>query len=92
MMNKTSGSILAACLLGMSMSAFAAKPCDELKADIDKEFQTKGVKNYTLDIVSNGTEDSGKIVGTCDGSTKHISYKRGAAAPKASAPAPAEKH
>ncbi len=95
MMKKTSGAILAVCLLGMSVTAFAAKPCEELKSDIDKEFQTKGVKNYTLEIVANGAADSGKTVGNCDGGTKHISYTRATAAPKAAAktdaPAPTSK-
>lgn len=85
---KTGGTLLAVCLLGVSMSAFAAKPCEELKSEIDTKFQAKGVKNYTLEVVENGKEDSGKTVGTCDGGTKHISYKRaGAAAAPAAAPA-----
>lgn len=91
MMKKTSGTVLAMCLLGVSMTAFAAKPCEELKSEIDAKFQAKGVQSYTLDIVANGAEDSGKTVGTCDGGTKHISYKHGgdtpAAAAKAEAPA-----
>lgn len=89
---KTGGTLLAVCLLGVSMSAFAAKPCEELKSEIDTKFQAKGVKNYTLEIVENGKEDSGKTVGTCDGGTKHISYKReGMVAAPAAAPAPAAK-
>lgn len=102
MMKKTSVAVLAVSLLGVSMAAFAAKSCEELKSEINTEFQTKGVQNYTLDIVVNGAEDSGKTVGTCDGGTKHISYKHGAAAAKAetktaapatpAASAPAAKH
>ncbi len=89
---KTGGTLLAVCLLGVSMSAFAAKPCEELKSEIDTKFQAKGVKNYTLEVVENGKEDSGKTVGTCDGGTKHISYKRaGAAAAPAAEAAPAAK-
>lgn len=89
---KTGGTLLAVCLLGVSMSAFAAKPCEELKSEIDTKFQAKGVKNYTLDIVENGKEDSGKTVGTCDGGTKHISYKReGMVVAPAAAPEPAAK-
>jgi hypothetical protein len=57
---KTGGSILAVCLLGVSMSAFAGKPCEELKSEIDTKFQAKGVKNFTLDIVTNGAEDTGR--------------------------------
>ena len=66
-------------LLGLAQSAFAAKPCDELKSEIEATFKTKGVQNYTLDIVTNGAEDTGKTIGTCDGGTKHLSYKRGGA-------------
>ena len=89
---KTGVSILAVCLLGVSMSAFAAKPCEELKSEIDTKFQAKGVKNYTLEVVENGKEDSGKTVGTCDGGTKHISYKRNGLKPdSAKAEAPAAK-
>jgi hypothetical protein len=87
---KTSVTVLAVCLLGVSMTAFAAKSCEELKSEIDTKFQTKGVKNYTLEVVANGAEDSGKTVGTCDGGTKHISYKRNGASPapaKTEAPA-----
>ena len=82
---KTGVTVLAACLLGVSMSAFAAKPCEELKSEIDTKLQTKGVKNYTLEIVTNGAEDSGKTIGTCDGGTRHISYKRSAASKEAEA-------
>lgn len=87
MMKKTSVAILAVSLLGVSMTAFAAKPCEELKSEIDAKFQAKGVQNYMLDIVADGAEDSGKTVGTCDGGTKHISYKHSAEAAKAEAKA-----
>ena len=72
---RTSGNFLAVCLLGISMTASAAKPCEELKSEIDAKFQAKGVQSYALEIVANGAEDSGKTVGTCDGGTRHISYK-----------------
>lgn len=73
---RAGGAVLATYLLSISMTVFAAKPCEELKAEIDAKFKVKGVQNYTLDIVVDGVEDSGKTVGTCDGGTKHISYKR----------------
>lgn len=78
-------------LLGLTHSAFAAKPCEELKSEIEATFKTKGVQNYTLDIVTNGAEDTGKTIGTCDGGTKHLSYKRAGAAakPEAATVAPA---
>ena len=53
------------------------KPCEELKAEIDAKLQQKGVKSYTLDIVPNENVKEEKVVGSCDGGTKKITYKRG---------------
>ncbi len=93
MIKKTSMTVLAVSLLGLSMAAFAAKPCEELKSEIDAKFQAKGVQNFTLEVVADGADDTGRTVGTCDGGTKHISYKRNGVAPppvkSADAPAPA---
>jgi len=61
--------------------AQAAKPCEELKDEITKKLDAKGVKGYTLDIVAKDKDAEGKVVGTCDGDTKKIIYT------KASAPA-----
>ena len=68
--------VLVALLL--SSSAWAAKDCEELKAEIDAKIQAKGVKGYTLEIVEKAT-DTGelRVVGTCGGDTKKITYKRG---------------
>jgi hypothetical protein len=73
--------LLAAAVLILSAAApaLARKPCDELKSEIDAKLQAKGVKNYTLEIVAaEQTKDlkEGKIVGSCDGGTKKIVYKR----------------
>ena len=82
--------LLATCLLGFSVSAIAS--CDDLKSQIDAKLQAKGVTSYTLDIVpiaqaaapaaASGVaaapvkETAGKVVGTCEGDTKQIIYKR----------------
>ena len=63
----------------------AAKPCEELKDEITKKLDAKGVKGYTLDIVAKDKDAEGKVVGTCDGGTKKIIYTKGAA--PAAAPA-----
>lgn len=71
-------------------AAVAAKPCEDLKSEIAAKLDAKGVKSYTLDIVEKDKEvTEGKSVGTCEGGTKKIVYKRGAAAGTAS-PAPAK--
>lgn len=64
--------------------AFAANGprlnCDDLKTRIEAKFQAKGVKNYTLEAADMKADDGGaKVLGTCDGNTKKMLYKRGAA-------------
>jgi hypothetical protein len=59
-----------------------AKPCEELKDEITKKLDAKGVKGYTLEIVAKDKDAEGKVVGTCEGGTKKIIYNR--------TPAPAE--
>jgi hypothetical protein len=62
-----------------------AKPCEELKSEIAAKLDAKGVKSYTLDVVTKETDvTDGKVVGTCEGGSKKIVYKKGAA------PAPAK--
>jgi len=54
------------------------KDCEELKMEIASKLEAKGVKNYTLTIVANAeVKDSDQVVGSCDGGTKKIIYKRG---------------
>lgn len=57
--------------------AFARKSCDELKAEIEAKLKEKGVASFTLDAVENDAVGDGKVVGSCDGGTKKIVYKRG---------------
>jgi Protein of unknown function (DUF1161) len=67
-----------AVLLFVSVPAHAqtAKPCEELKDEITKKLDAKGVKGYTLDIVAKDKDAEGKVVGTCDGGTKKIIYTK----------------
>lgn len=69
---------------GAIAPAFAADGprlnCDDLKAKIETKFQAKGVKNYTLEAADIKADDGGaKVLGTCDGNTRKMLYKRGAA-------------
>jgi len=57
--------------------ALARKPCEELKAEIAAKIEANGVKQYTLEIVPMDATADGKVVGTCDGGTKKIVYRRG---------------
>ena len=74
--------IAAAVLLMFAAApAFAQmKPCEELLTEIDAKIQAKGVKKFSLEIVPNekaADVKDAKVVGTCDGGTKKIIYKRG---------------
>lgn len=74
-------------LLLMSMAAYAqgGKPCEDLKAEIGKKIEANGVKTYSLEIVAKDkdTEADAKVVGTCEGGSKKIVYRKTAAAPQA---------
>jgi hypothetical protein len=75
-------------LLLASAFAYAQKPCEELKTEIAQKLEAKSVKMYSLDIMAkDDKEGDGKVVGTCEGGTKKIVYRR--TSTPAAAPAPA---
>jgi hypothetical protein len=83
---------IAASLLIASPALAQVKPCEELKGEIDTKIKNNGVAAFSTTIVDKDAAEDGKVVGTCDGGSKKIVYKRGAAdapapAPAASAPA-----
>ncbi len=58
-------------------SAFAQiKSCEELKAEIEAKLKAKGVEGYTLEILPADQVKDQKIIGSCEGGTKKISYSR----------------
>jgi len=61
-------------------SAFAAKPCEELKTEIAAKMDAKGVKGYKLEIVASDQAGDKKVVGSCDGGANKIWYSKEAAA------------
>jgi hypothetical protein len=75
-------------VVSASAQPLRATSCDEVKSDIAKKLEAKGVTSYTLEAVSKDQEvTDGKVVGVCEAGAKKIVYKRGAAA---AAPATAE--
>ena len=63
-------------LLFASVAAVAAKPCEDLKSEIAAKLDAKGVQNYSLDVVAADQVGDQKVVGSCEGGTKKIVYKR----------------
>ncbi|MBW8845916.1 MAG: DUF1161 domain-containing protein [Burkholderiales bacterium] len=59
-----------------SVAHAAAKPCDELKSEIAAKLDEKGVKNYELAAVENDKVGDAKVIGSCDGGTKKLTYVR----------------
>ena len=58
-------------------SAFAEiKSCEELKAEIEAKLKAKGVEGYTLEILPTDQVKDQKIIGSCEGGSKKISYSR----------------
>ena len=71
--------LLAVGLLSIAGTAMAAgKPCEELKSEIAAQIDAKGASGYSLEVVDKGaTPSDHTVVGTCEGGTKEIAYKRG---------------
>jgi hypothetical protein len=74
-----------AMFISFSGPAQAATPCEEVKSEIAQKLEAKGVKSYTLEVVSKDQETDAKVVGTCEGGTKKIVYRRGASSAQAPA-------
>lgn len=74
-MNKA---ILFAAILAVAATpALAKKSCEELKGEIEAKLKAKGVKAWTIEIVGKDEQKEGRVVGTCEGDTKKLVYKRG---------------
>jgi hypothetical protein len=54
----------------------AAKPCDELKSEIAAKLDAKGVKGYEINAVDTDKVGDAKVIGSCDGGTKKLTYVR----------------
>ena len=71
--------IAAAVVVGLAVSGPALaqrKDCGELKGEIETKIKKNGVDKFSLDVVEADKQAEGKVVGTCDGGTKKIVYKR----------------
>ena len=69
--------IVAAVLALAASSTFAAgKPCEELKTQIAAKLDAKNVTGYTLDIVDAAKVADAKVVGSCEGGARKITYAK----------------
>jgi Protein of unknown function (DUF1161) len=63
-------------LCSVAGTATAKESCDDVKAKIVAKLESKGVKKYSLEVVPKDQATDLRVVGTCDGGTKKIIYKR----------------
>jgi hypothetical protein len=68
--------LLVTLVLLLAAPAYAAKSCEELRSEIDAKLKEKKVEGYTLEIVANDDVKDQTVVGSCEGGTKKIVYKR----------------
>jgi hypothetical protein len=68
----------------VSVCGQGPKPCEQLKAEIAKKIEAHNVKFYSLEIVPSekAKEVEGKVVGSCEGGTKKIVYRKTSASPQ----------
>ena len=57
-------------------SASAKVSCDQVRASIETKLTDKGVKKFTLEVVPKDQATDLRIVATCEGGAKKITYKR----------------
>ncbi|GAA0760936.1 DUF1161 domain-containing protein [Ideonella azotifigens] len=60
----------------VSAQASAAKPCEELKSEIAAKLEAKGVTNAVLEVVDSDKVGGAKVVGSCEGGAKKITYAK----------------
>ncbi|HVZ17063.1 MAG TPA: DUF1161 domain-containing protein [Terriglobales bacterium] len=79
--------VLSVLMLSVSILAQASKPCEELKSEIAKKLEANGVSSYSLEVVAKDQDAEGKVVGSCEGGTKKIVYRRNDDEPQKPVPA-----
>ena len=74
-----------ACIVFLSLSILGLwaqtgssgiKSCEELKAEIEAKLKAKGVQGYSLEIVPADQVKDQKVIGSCEGGKKKITYER----------------
>ena len=70
----TTALLLFSCTICADASAKVS--CDDVRASIETKLTAKGVKKFTLEVVPKDQATDLRIVGTCDGGAKKITYKR----------------
>ena len=68
--------LIVVALLACTAQAHAAQSCEELKTKVTTKLDGKNVKGYSLEIVASDKMGDAKVVGSCEGGTKKLTYTR----------------
>ena len=68
--------VAAALALAAAPTFAAGKPCEELKSEIAAKLDAKKIAGYALDIVDADKAGDAKVVGSCEGGAKKITYTK----------------
>lgn len=68
--------LIAAATLALVGQVHAFKACEELKTEIATKLDTAGVKGYALNVVDADKVADAKVVGSCEGGKKKITYSK----------------
>jgi hypothetical protein len=63
-------------LLALAAVPASAKSCEELKSEIEARIQANGVSLFVLEVVDAAAAKGQKVVGSCEGGTKKVTYMR----------------
>lgn len=69
--------LLAALLCVAANEAHARKDCEQLRQEIAGKIEANGVRDYQLQVVAADELGDARQVGSCDGGSKRIAYRRG---------------
>lgn len=74
--------LLALSLIVCTVSVQAQEParrlsCEDLRAKIEANLKERGVEKYALAVLKNEEVGDAKVIGSCDGGTRKVVYKRG---------------
>jgi hypothetical protein len=76
-MNKAACKLVFASAMSLvAVHAYAQKSCDELKSEIAAKLEAKAVKNVQLEILATADVKDQKVVGSCEGGKKKITYQK----------------
>ncbi|MBI3284444.1 MAG: DUF1161 domain-containing protein [Burkholderiales bacterium] len=68
--------LMSGLMLASASARAAVTPCEAIKDKIAKKLEGKGVSGYTLETIAPDAETRHRVVGSCEGGSKKLIYKK----------------